>query len=102
MWGLSSSLTCRGLVVESGPTEQVLDNPQDPYTVKLIESLPRSGPGWLAPSEAPFACSAALLLTDQLRWAGSRRPPEWDEISALATHGEESANEDKYRTGAHD
>ncbi len=42
---------CRGLVVESGPTEEVLDNPQDAYTIKLMESLPRSGPGWLAPSE---------------------------------------------------
>jgi peptide/nickel transport system ATP-binding protein len=42
---------CRGLVVECGPTEKVLDDPQDPYTVKLMESVPHSGPGWLAPSE---------------------------------------------------
>jgi peptide/nickel transport system ATP-binding protein len=41
----------RGLVVESGPTEQVLDDPRDPYTVKLIESVPHAGPGWLAPGE---------------------------------------------------
>jgi peptide/nickel transport system ATP-binding protein len=41
----------RGLVVESGPTEKVLDNPQDPYTIKLMESVPRSGPGWLTPGQ---------------------------------------------------
>jgi peptide/nickel transport system ATP-binding protein len=45
---------CRGLVVESGPTEQVLDDPQDPYTIKLMESVPRSGPAWLTPQEAPL------------------------------------------------
>ena len=44
---------CRGLVVESGPTDQVMDNPQDACTVKLMESLPRSGSGWLAPSQGP-------------------------------------------------
>ncbi len=42
---------CRGLVVESGPTEQVLDDPQDPYTIKLMESVPRSGPAWLTPQD---------------------------------------------------
>jgi peptide/nickel transport system ATP-binding protein len=41
----------RGLVVESGPTEQVLDDPRDPYTMKLIESVPRSGPEWLGPGK---------------------------------------------------
>jgi peptide/nickel transport system ATP-binding protein len=40
----------RGLVVESGATEQVLDAPQDPYTIKLLESVPHSGSNWLTPS----------------------------------------------------
>jgi peptide/nickel transport system ATP-binding protein len=40
----------RGLVVESGATDQVLDNPQDPYTIKLLESVPRTESGWLASS----------------------------------------------------
>jgi len=34
----------RGRVVERGPTAQVLDDPQDPYTRQLRESVPR--PGW--------------------------------------------------------
>jgi peptide/nickel transport system ATP-binding protein len=38
----------RGKIVESGPTEHVLDNPQDQYTIKLLESVPSSGPGWLS------------------------------------------------------
>ena len=40
----------RGMVVESGVTEHVLDNPQDAYTMKLLESVPRSESGWLTPS----------------------------------------------------
>ena len=34
----------RGRVVERGPTAKVLDDPQDPYTRQLRESVPR--PGW--------------------------------------------------------
>ena len=34
----------RGTVVERGPTRQILDNPQDPYTQLLRSSVPR--PGW--------------------------------------------------------
>ncbi|MBX5440746.1 MAG: ABC transporter ATP-binding protein [Solirubrobacteraceae bacterium] len=34
----------RGRVVERGPTEQVLDDPRDPYTRLLRASVP--GPGW--------------------------------------------------------
>lgn len=40
----------RGMVVESGVTEHVLDNPQDAYTMKLLESVPRSESGWLTPT----------------------------------------------------
>jgi ABC-type glutathione transport system ATPase component len=34
----------RGKLVERGPTAQVLDDPQDPYTQRLRASVPR--PGW--------------------------------------------------------
>jgi oligopeptide transport system ATP-binding protein len=34
----------RGRIVESGPTEQVLGDPQHPYTQLLLESVPQ--PGW--------------------------------------------------------
>ncbi len=36
-----------GQIVESGPTAQVLTSPRDPYTVKLLESVPRPETGWL-------------------------------------------------------
>jgi peptide/nickel transport system ATP-binding protein len=37
----------RGRVVESGRVDDVLDNPSDSYTVKLMESVPRSERDWL-------------------------------------------------------
>jgi peptide/nickel transport system ATP-binding protein len=40
----------RGRVVESGPTEEVLTNPRDPYTATLLKSVPRPEPEWLAAS----------------------------------------------------
>jgi peptide/nickel transport system ATP-binding protein len=37
----------RGKIVESGATEDVLNNPKDEYTIKLLESIPRAEAGWL-------------------------------------------------------
>jgi peptide/nickel transport system ATP-binding protein len=37
----------RGRIVESGPTERVLGSPRDPYTIRLLESVPRAEAGWL-------------------------------------------------------
>jgi ABC-type dipeptide/oligopeptide/nickel transport system ATPase component len=37
----------RGRVVESGRTDDVLNAPQDPYTIKLMESMPRPDGAWL-------------------------------------------------------
>jgi peptide/nickel transport system ATP-binding protein len=37
-----------GRVVESGPTEEVLGSPSDPYTATLLKSVPRPEPEWLA------------------------------------------------------
>jgi peptide/nickel transport system ATP-binding protein len=37
-----------GRVAEHGPTEQVLTTPQDPYTIKLLESVPSSQADWLS------------------------------------------------------
>ena len=39
----------RGEIVESGGVDRVLDSPQHPYTGRLVESVPRTDPGWLAP-----------------------------------------------------
>ncbi|WP_104090893.1 ABC transporter ATP-binding protein [Arthrobacter sp. GMC3] len=33
----------RGEIIEHGPTSQVIDNPQDPYTQELIEAVPQIG-----------------------------------------------------------
>ena len=37
-----------GRVAESGPTDQVLASPADPYTVRLLDSVPRPETDWLA------------------------------------------------------
>jgi peptide/nickel transport system ATP-binding protein len=37
----------RGRVVEEGPVDEVLDSPKHEYTVKLVDSVPRSETEWL-------------------------------------------------------
>jgi peptide/nickel transport system ATP-binding protein len=49
----------RGHIVESGFTEQVLTDPRDPYTIKLLESVPRTETGWLAVRETMSADQSA-------------------------------------------
>jgi peptide/nickel transport system ATP-binding protein len=41
----------RGRIVESGPTDEILDHPRDPYTIKLLDSAPRSEREWLVADE---------------------------------------------------
>jgi peptide/nickel transport system ATP-binding protein len=38
----------RGAVVESGPVDRVLDSPSHEYTARLVASVPRTDPLWLA------------------------------------------------------
>jgi peptide/nickel transport system ATP-binding protein len=38
----------RGKIVEQGITDATLDNPTDSYTIKLLDSVPRSEDDWLA------------------------------------------------------
>jgi peptide/nickel transport system ATP-binding protein len=42
----------KGAVVEEGPVDAVLDNPRHEYTIRLVESVPRSDVRWLAPGGA--------------------------------------------------
>jgi len=42
----------RGKIVESGATDDTLDRPRDPYTIKLLDSVPRPDDDWLATSES--------------------------------------------------
>ncbi len=51
----------RGRVVESGPTEQVLDGPKDPYTVDLLKSVPRADQSWLTSSPPGHVASSGAL-----------------------------------------
>jgi peptide/nickel transport system ATP-binding protein len=42
----------RGKVVESGPTDDVLDRPQHSYTVSLLQAIPRADGDWLKPAQS--------------------------------------------------
>jgi peptide/nickel transport system ATP-binding protein len=50
----SAVVLCAGAVAESGPVEQILEHPSDPYTIRLIEDVPKlaglEGPGRSAPA----------------------------------------------------
>jgi peptide/nickel transport system ATP-binding protein len=37
----SAIVLSQGAVVEAGPVEQILEHPTDPYTVRLIQDVPR-------------------------------------------------------------
>jgi peptide/nickel transport system ATP-binding protein len=49
-----------GRIVESGPTERVLAHPSDPYTVKLLDSVPRPETDWLADHGTPSPDRAVM------------------------------------------
>jgi peptide/nickel transport system ATP-binding protein len=46
-----------GKVVEEGPIDRLLDAPQHPYTQRLVASIPRVGPDWLAEGTASSVAS---------------------------------------------
>jgi peptide/nickel transport system ATP-binding protein len=43
---------CQGEVVEEGPVGETLDHPKHPYTVRLMNSIPRSEADWLTAERA--------------------------------------------------
>jgi peptide/nickel transport system ATP-binding protein len=45
----------RGEVVERGPVDRVLDDPEHPYTRRLVEAVPRADGAWLAPADEEVA-----------------------------------------------
>ena len=48
----SAVVLCNGTVVESGPVEQILEHPADPYTVRLIRDVPKLAVAGLADGTA--------------------------------------------------
>jgi len=44
---------CQGQIVEIGPVEQVLEHPKDPYTVRLLEDVPKLAEVGSVPEAAP-------------------------------------------------
>nr|WP_246344744.1 ABC transporter ATP-binding protein [Conexibacter arvalis] len=63
----------RGEVVERGETEQILSRPSDPYTVRLLDSLPRLDVAKSAPPAAGDAAEEIALETSGLEVVFSRR-----------------------------
>jgi peptide/nickel transport system ATP-binding protein len=49
----------RGQMKESGPRDQIFEDPQDPYTQKLISAVPKIDPEWEERRQAFMAAEAA-------------------------------------------
>jgi peptide/nickel transport system ATP-binding protein len=57
----SAVVLCDGAVVESGPVEQILEHPEDPYTARLMADVPKlevSSVGTSPPSTPPHQAGA--------------------------------------------
>lgn len=69
-----------GRVVESGPTQDILDDPQDPYTRQLLTSLPSGLPARPAfrPASPPQVVLASRGLVKS--FAGGRGQPPVDAV----------------------
>lgn len=52
----------KGIVVEQGPTEKILDSPEDPYTKLLLASVPE--PGWKPRRASAEQVAAAELVRE--------------------------------------
>ena len=65
----------RGRAMEAGPVAQVLSRPADPYTLGLLDALPKRGPARRTPDAPPILEVADLAVDYTVRkgWRGSRR-----------------------------
>jgi peptide/nickel transport system ATP-binding protein len=63
----SAIVLSQGNVVESGPVEQILEHPTDPYTIRLIQDVPKLA----AAGAAPQIRSAVQIWPDSAPGAGS-------------------------------
>jgi peptide/nickel transport system ATP-binding protein len=58
---------CRGRAVETGPVAEVLSRPADPYTLSLLDALPKRGPARPAVEAAPILQVHGLAIDYSVR-----------------------------------
>ena len=83
----------RGIVVETGPARQLLEDPQHPYTQSLVQAAPSVAAVRLSPGAFTVPAAQRLKLAEQA-YADHARPADANDDAAVVQEGTETAAPD--------
>ncbi|MBP3034664.1 ABC transporter ATP-binding protein [Arthrobacter sp. zg-ZUI100] len=83
----------RGIVVETGPARQLLEDPQHPYTQSLVQAAPSVAAVRLSPGAFTVPAAQRLKLAEQA-YADHARPADVTDDAVVAPESSETAAPD--------